>query len=44
MFSLDQNNENELVESTLNVNSLIEKKMASHVTKQKTLEEFWKSM
>ncbi|CAI6377575.1 unnamed protein product [Macrosiphum euphorbiae] len=41
MFALDQNNENELLESILNLKNLVEKKMASQITKQKTLDEFW---
>jgi len=44
MFALDQNNENELLESILNMKHLVEKKMASQITKQKTLDEFWSKM
>lgn len=44
MFALDQNNENELLESILNLKNLVEKKMASQITKQKTLDEFWSKM
>jgi hypothetical protein len=44
MFTLDQNNQNDLVKSNLNFNNLLEKKMVSYLTRQKTLEEFWKSM
>jgi len=43
-FALDQNNENELLESILNLKNLVEKKMASQITKQKTLDEFWSKM
>jgi hypothetical protein len=41
MFILDQNNENELLEYILNLKYLVEKKMASQITKQKTLDELW---
>jgi len=36
MFALDQNNENELLESILNLKNLVDKKMANQITKQKT--------
>jgi len=41
MFELDQHYENELLESMLNLKNLVENKMASKITKQKTLDEFW---
>lgn len=34
MVALDQNNENELLESILNLRNLVENKMASQITKQ----------
>ncbi|XP_022169931.1 tigger transposable element-derived protein 6-like [Myzus persicae] len=40
MFALDQNNENELLESILNLKNLVVKKMASQVRKQKTLDDY----
>jgi len=40
MFALGQNNETELVKSILNLKNVVEKKVASHMTKQKTFEEF----
>jgi len=40
MSTLYPNNENELLESILNLKNLVENKMASHITKQKTLDEF----
>ena len=40
IFALKQNNENELVQSILNVKVLIENKISNNLTKQKTLDEF----
>ena len=40
IFSSKQNNENEHVQSILNVKVLIENKISNNVTKQKTLDEF----
>jgi len=44
MFALDQNNENELLESIFNLKKLVEKKMTSQITKQKTLDKLWSKM